>query len=299
MISTLDACTAATVRSWARKASRRCTSVTEAATGSRCCAQSKALSPPPTMTTSLPAYGAKLGTKNSMPRPTQPSPAGSGRGLNLPMPEVMSTAPAVTVGAVVEGDDDVVVAVLERRGGAVEEVRRVGRGRLRDQPLHQVAALDAGEAGDVEDRLLGVHRGDLAAELGQRVDHRRRSGRGSPRSRRRTGPVGPAPMISRSVVTSSTWRSFRSGRRGRKPQPGRRARRPSTRRPTRSSVTSTRSRSRRGSRRSSAGGALVDEDQHPGVRRRWRSPGRSRPPRRTPRCGRGVLEVATPAIVRS
>ena len=60
----------------------------------RLSAQSKALSPPPTMTTSLPAYGSKLGTKNSMPRPTQPSPAGSGRGLNLPMPAVISTAPA-------------------------------------------------------------------------------------------------------------------------------------------------------------------------------------------------------------
>ena len=159
-----------TVRSWARNASRRCTSVTDAAIGSRCSAQSKALSPPPTMTTSLPAYGAKLGTKNSMPRPTQPSPAGSGRGLNLPMPAVMSTAPARDLGAVVEGDDDRVVVVLERGGGAVEEVRRVGGGGLRDQPLHQVAALDAREAGDVEDRLLGVHRRDLAAELGQRVD---------------------------------------------------------------------------------------------------------------------------------
>ena len=46
------------------------------------------------MTTSLPAYGAKLGTKNSMPRPTQPSPAGRARGLNLPIPAVMITAPA-------------------------------------------------------------------------------------------------------------------------------------------------------------------------------------------------------------
>ena len=46
------------------------------ATGSRCWAQSKALSPPPTITTSLPAYGAKLGTKNSMPAP---DPALAGR----------------------------------------------------------------------------------------------------------------------------------------------------------------------------------------------------------------------------
>ena len=55
MISTLEAFTSATVRSWARKASRRCTRVTVDATGSRCWAQSKALSPPPTITTSLPA----------------------------------------------------------------------------------------------------------------------------------------------------------------------------------------------------------------------------------------------------
>ena len=62
----------------------------------RLSAQSKALSPPPTITTSLPAYGSKLGTKNSMPRPSQPSPAGSGRGLNLPIPAVIRTAPART-----------------------------------------------------------------------------------------------------------------------------------------------------------------------------------------------------------
>ena len=80
MISTGDARTCSTVRAWARKASRRCTSVTDRATGSRCRAQSNALSPPPTMTTSLPAYGSKLGTKNSTPRPTQSIPAGSGRG---------------------------------------------------------------------------------------------------------------------------------------------------------------------------------------------------------------------------
>ena len=96
-MSTEEERTWSTVRWWARNASRRCTSVTVLATGSRCSAQSNALSPPPTMTTSLPAYGAKLGTKNSIPRPTQPSPAGSGRGLNLPMPAVMITAPAVIV----------------------------------------------------------------------------------------------------------------------------------------------------------------------------------------------------------
>ena len=94
-ISTELSRTAWTVRWWARNASRRCTRVIDRATGSRCCAQSNALSPPPTMTTSLPAYGWNDGTKNSRPRPSQPSPAGSGRGLNLPMPAVMMTAPAV------------------------------------------------------------------------------------------------------------------------------------------------------------------------------------------------------------
>ena len=97
MISTLESRTDWTVRSWARKPSRRWISVTELAIGSRWTAQSNAESPPPTITTSLPAYGAKLGTKNSIPRPSQPSPAGSGRGLNLPMPAVMSSALAVTV----------------------------------------------------------------------------------------------------------------------------------------------------------------------------------------------------------
>ena len=53
-ISTPRARTASTVRWWARKASRRWTSVTERATGSRWSAQSNAESPPPTMTTSLP-----------------------------------------------------------------------------------------------------------------------------------------------------------------------------------------------------------------------------------------------------
>ena len=80
MISTLESRTAWTVRSWARNASRRWTSVIELATGSRWMAQSNAESPPPTMTTSLPAYGAKLGTKNSMPRPASRRPPAGGAG---------------------------------------------------------------------------------------------------------------------------------------------------------------------------------------------------------------------------
>ena len=59
-----------------------------------------------------------------------------------------------------------------RDGGAVEVVVGVGRRSLLDQAVDQVAPLDAREPGDVEDRLLRVHRGDLATELGQRVDHR-------------------------------------------------------------------------------------------------------------------------------
>ncbi len=170
-ISTDVACTCSTVRWWARNLSRRWTRVTEAATGSRWSAQSKALSPPPTITTSLPAYGAKLGTKNSMPLPSQPSPAGSGRGLNLPMPAVISTAfarisvpssrPMVTLSA----------SWLRLRRGPVEEVLRLGGPGLLDEPVDQVAALDVGEAGHVEDRLLGIHRRDLPAQLGQGVDH--------------------------------------------------------------------------------------------------------------------------------
>ena len=39
-------------------------------------------------------------------------------------------------------------------------------------PSTRVRPLTAGEAGHVEDLLLRVHRGDLPAELGQRVDDR-------------------------------------------------------------------------------------------------------------------------------
>ena len=76
---------------WARNLSRRCTRVIDPAIGSRLCAQSKALSPPPTMTMSRPAYSVKDGTKKTSPRSSQPSPAGSGLAVNLPMPAVMIT----------------------------------------------------------------------------------------------------------------------------------------------------------------------------------------------------------------
>ena len=51
-IATDDVWTAVTVEACARNAVRRCTSVTDLAIGSRWWAQSNALSPPPTTTTS-------------------------------------------------------------------------------------------------------------------------------------------------------------------------------------------------------------------------------------------------------
>ncbi len=47
--------TSDTVASWARKPSRRCTSVISEAVSSRFTTQSKAESPPPTITTRLPS----------------------------------------------------------------------------------------------------------------------------------------------------------------------------------------------------------------------------------------------------
>jgi len=74
------------------------------------------------------------------------------------------------LGAVVETDGDAVVVVLEGERGPVEEVLGLRGGGLLDEPLDQGAALDRREAGHVEDLLLRVHRGDLATELGERVD---------------------------------------------------------------------------------------------------------------------------------
>ena len=45
--------------------------------------------------------------------------------------------------------------------------------RLHAQHLDQVSGEHLRMAGDVEDPLLGIERGQLAAELGQRVDHPR------------------------------------------------------------------------------------------------------------------------------
>ena len=110
MISTSDSVTCWTVRSWARNASRRCTS---------------AIDPGDAGEVERPVEGAVAAAddhdvlagvrleararRTPCPRPSQPSPAGSGRGLNLPMPAVMSTAPARTSVPSSQADGDAVV----------------------------------------------------------------------------------------------------------------------------------------------------------------------------------------------
>ena len=59
---------------------------------------------------------------------------------------------------------------LQRRGGITEQVRRVVLPGLRHQRTHQITSFDARKAGHVVNRLLRVHRGDLAAGLLERVD---------------------------------------------------------------------------------------------------------------------------------
>ena len=66
--------------------------------------------------------------------------------------------------------DRLVVAVLDRVDhGAQPDVRRVLQ-RLVGELVDQRLAVDLGEAGDVEDVLLGIDRADLAAELLERLD---------------------------------------------------------------------------------------------------------------------------------
>ena len=145
MISTELSRTACTVRSWARKASRRCTSATERATGSRWSAQSKALSPPPTITTSLSTYGWNDGTKNSSPATEPAVPGGERAGAELADAGGDDDGPRVDLGAVVEADRDRVPVVLEGLRGAVEVVDGArGRG-LRHQSLHQLLPLTVGK----------------------------------------------------------------------------------------------------------------------------------------------------------
>src|SRR5262249_29347239 len=79
------------------------------------------------------------------------------------------------------------LVVRELLGPDAEQIGRLELRRLLDQTRHQVAALDAHEAGHVEDRLLRVHRGDLAARLRERVD----DGRGEAPEARVVGGVQP------------------------------------------------------------------------------------------------------------
>ena len=64
------------------------------------------------------------------------------------------------------------LVVVQRGRGAVQEVLRLRGAACATRPSTRSRPLTRREAGDVEDLLLGVHRGDLAAELGQRVDDR-------------------------------------------------------------------------------------------------------------------------------
>jgi hypothetical protein len=75
--------------------------------------------------------------------------------------------------AAVGEPDLVLVAVLvEGAGLAVEQVQGVVLAGLGDEFGDEVAAADGGKARDVEDLLLRVHGGDLAAGLRQGVDER-------------------------------------------------------------------------------------------------------------------------------
>ena len=96
-------------------------------------------------------------------------------------------------------------AVGERHGLLTEHVDRLEAGGLLHEPGDEVATLDAREAGDVVDHLLGVQRGHLSAGLGQAV-HDRRS-------------QPPEPCVVGGVQPGRSRRRRRAGRRG---PPGRR-----------------------------------------------------------------------------
>ena len=68
-------------------------------------------------------------------------------------------------------EDDHVAVPGDALGGGVEVHRHVELlQRLLAQQLHQVLGQHPGMAGHVEDPLLRVQRGELAAQVGQRVD---------------------------------------------------------------------------------------------------------------------------------
>ena len=73
--------------------------------------------------------------------------------------------------------------------------------RLLGERFHEILREHLRKAGDVEDVFLGIERGELAAELRQRVDDLRRR---ACACRRRTSakiPVGPPPMIVMSLIS--------------------------------------------------------------------------------------------------
>jgi hypothetical protein len=73
-------------------------------------------------------------------------------------------------GTVAERQHRLVVHIGQRVGPHPEQVLGRGRRGLLDEVGDEVPPPDHREAGDVVDELLRVHRGHLAARLGQRVD---------------------------------------------------------------------------------------------------------------------------------
>ena len=170
MISEPESRTVCTERSWARKASRRWTRVIELRDRLEVDRPVERRVAAADDHDVLSGVRREAGHEELHPAPSQPSPAGRGRGLNLPMPAVIRSAFAVTS----LPSSRVIVtsssALVEPGGGAVEQVLRLGGVRLLDERVDEIAALDRGEARDVEDLLLRIHRGDLAAQLRERVD---------------------------------------------------------------------------------------------------------------------------------
>ena len=111
-----------------------------------------------------------------------------------------------------EHDEVVLPRDLVRRGlevdGHVELAERLGA-QLGDEVLGE----DPRVPGHVEDPLLRIQRGELAAELGQRVDDREDASR-MPAQNAVVRPTGPAPMIVMSRTSSkSGCRVMRGGER--------------------------------------------------------------------------------------
>ena len=73
------------------------------------------------------------------------------------------------------GDEDEVAVAFVEPDDLVAEVDGLPElPLLFDELLHEVLGEDLRKAGDVEDVLLGIERGQLAAGLGQRIDDLRR-----------------------------------------------------------------------------------------------------------------------------